>query len=842
MEIINNIKQLFYEKNDKYYIKIGNFKSDSKNIKLFETDKLKLEISDELTSIEAALVLENILINENDFKLNSIIMNDLYLTFVKHITDMKIMNNKCYNINYLIHNNYLWIIGFIDQIIFKLKTVKTIKIINITSMVLVNNLYLNNQIISKKIEKFNSNVYEKLSLNILWYNQPEYIIFIDTSTSSIDLATLKSDLIKFKSHYYDINSICYTISKVLKVITVDEYKLINKTSHNNNIPIELNNRITPFIKNNGIKIPFKFAEDCIQLSFYQLFRCVGINLNKTEFVLLINFLLYSNYPLNDTIKYNWSKLLKNNTYIQTISNMNIFNNTGMNKLYFNYIKILFHQNKEISQYIYKHYYDDMITKIQIVNSEDTLQILLHIFINWFINDEKAKKFQTIPTLDIFANKVEKYIEVFNFNKNLKVDIINFLWKNRNNLLNTNLNINNPITKSYLNEFLILYKNKNNYSSNPSNTEELFTVFNPDKNNKLNQSVYDIINKILFGNLLNKCNLCDEHYYCDSSSVYYMKCNKHQVCLKCANRLYFKNNYKQGDYIDECHFVCSFCRQYEHNNIFVLPVELYNNIKENDLTTLKDYRLCSYAGCNMITKTDVPRLCNANTQDDNNRENGVLTPIYCNTHLTIMRIMTQLQIDKNKNNVEYKNCLQCGIAINKLDGCNHMKCVCGFEFCWVCDYKKPEDAELVYKHPSYCRGNYSWEEGLISLDKLLIEFNKDMVLIGLNSFDLHSVYSKWLNEILASYPIYSVSFWDLDLWIRKNINRENANDTEIPNNLHNIGYNISITIGNIFEWINNPYMHDIKNVIAYLIKLLTDLKIQHPQLFVIPDKIEILQYD
>ena len=62
MEIINNIKQLFYEKNDKYYIKIGNFKSDSKNIKLFETDKLKLEISDELTNIEAALVLENILI------------------------------------------------------------------------------------------------------------------------------------------------------------------------------------------------------------------------------------------------------------------------------------------------------------------------------------------------------------------------------------------------------------------------------------------------------------------------------------------------------------------------------------------------------------------------------------------------------------------------------------------------------------------------------------------------------------------------------------------------------------------------------------------------------------
>ncbi len=48
------------------------------------------------------------------------------------------------------------------------------------------------------------------------------------------------------------------------------------------------------------------------------------------------------------------------------------------------------------------------------------------------------------------------------------------------------------------------------------------------------------------------------------------------------------------------------------------------------------------------------------------------------HLTIMRIMTQLNMDKDKNNIEYKNCLKCGVVINKTDGCNHMKCVCGFE--------------------------------------------------------------------------------------------------------------------------------------------------------------------
>jgi hypothetical protein len=128
-----------------------------------------------------------------------------------------------------------------------------------------------------------------------------------------------------------------------------------------------------------------------------------------------------------------------------------------------------------------------------------------------------------------------------------------------------------------------------------------------------------------------------------------------------------------------------------------------------------------------------------------------------------------------------------------------------------------------------------------LDKLIDEFNKDIITMGLNSIDLHSIYSKWLSEILASYPIYSVSFWDLDLWIRKKTNMINVHE-ETPNNLNNIGYNISITIGNIYEWINNPYIHDIKNLISYLLGLIKELNDKHPQLFVIPDKIEILQYD
>jgi hypothetical protein len=259
------------------------------------------------------------------------------------------------------------------------------------------------------------------------------------------------------------------------------------------------------------------------------------------------------------------------------------------------------------------------------------------------------------------------------------------------------------------------------------------------------------------------------------------------------------------------------------------------MSQNKFLTIKNYRLCSYAGCSIITKTDVPRLCEAGIESD-------LTPIYCENHLRIMRIMTQLS-DKNKNNIEYKNCLKCGTVINKLDGCNHMKCNCGFEFCWVCDYVKNEESDENdnnrYKHPSYCRGNYSWEEGMFSLSNLLNEFYREINDINLNNVELNAIYGKWFNETLVSYPIYAVSFWDLDLWIRKKISDRPVHSPPMQNN---IGYNISILIGNICEWVGNPYTNDLKMIIYNLLGLLNELKYHHPDLFVIPEKFEILQYE
>ena len=42
-------------------------------------------------------------------------------------------------------------------------------------------------------------------------------------------------------------------------------------------------------------------------------------------------------------------------------------------------------------------------------------------------------------------------------------------------------------------------------------------------------------------------------------------------------------------------------------------------------------------------------------------------------------------DKNFNMHfrEFRKCPQCGISIQKIDGCNHITCRCSFNFCFVC---------------------------------------------------------------------------------------------------------------------------------------------------------------
>lgn len=46
-------------------------------------------------------------------------------------------------------------------------------------------------------------------------------------------------------------------------------------------------------------------------------------------------------------------------------------------------------------------------------------------------------------------------------------------------------------------------------------------------------------------------------------------------------------------------------------------------------------------------------------------------------------MKKLQKDKH-NKVNYKQCPNCSVIIEKNEGCNQMKCTnCNYDFCWLC---------------------------------------------------------------------------------------------------------------------------------------------------------------
>lgn len=50
----------------------------------------------------------------------------------------------------------------------------------------------------------------------------------------------------------------------------------------------------------------------------------------------------------------------------------------------------------------------------------------------------------------------------------------------------------------------------------------------------------------------------------------------------------------------------------------------------------------------------------------------------------------------------KYCLGCQILIQKIDGCNYVKCsYCQCEMCWVCDKKKGAGDDLCpFGHPTH----------------------------------------------------------------------------------------------------------------------------------------------
>ncbi len=823
---IENTPRYIIEKRNKYYIQIGYQGDDFNNI--LDTSRLNIKISSNLSMLTNVSLLESLLINENDDKLNVIIFKELFSSFLPILIkiDNELIGIKANNQEIKTDDetlkSYIYILRFINYVLFKFSSIKIHKYADSSLCIeQINKIYLENDSLYNIIIKENLNEQNDFSLKLLYdkynYEKDENNFIVSIKISEI--SKLKNSLLNFKKSHYNIDSICYDISNSLTV------------NHNHN---ELSINQTPFIKNSSVVLPLYFADDYFHLSMNILFRSVGISLNKKEAVMLSLLMIYSKFPINDLIKNNWIKSLRNNTNIKYIY-MFIINNHQINfKLYNSYLNILFYQNQNLSKTIFDYHYDDILLKIKLVPHKNVAEIMILIFMHWFLDNIRSKRLLMNNNYENFTQKIGKFINNFPFINELKSNIIRLLWTNRYNLKKHN---NQSLTMLILTNTKLFPKNNNNINNinidiNDKNFEydnmiyfNNFQLIENETNteeNEINKQVHSILKSFLFKSFMNTCELCDELHFCDTKSNYILDCENHKICYKCSVKLYNTNNYTQGSYIEERHFTCPFCRFPEKNKIFKVPDDLYMNIN--------NHRLCSYVNCLTIVKADGPRICELN----NNSEDG---PIYCERHHRIIRIMSQFSNHKkNSDEVETKICPNCNVSINKIEGCNHIKCNCSKEFCWVCDFIKPDNVSS-YNHPSYCRGNKSWEEGLITLKKFIDEIYKDIYNTNLLNIGLHDIYSKMIQEMFSSPEINANSFWDLTIWLNKK-----HNEPDLKNFNDFISFNISNSISNLSEWIHYPFNHDFKLVITNLNGTLNQLSSIYPNLFIIPESFEVLQYD
>ena len=205
---------------------------------------------------------------------------------------------------------------------------------------------------------------------------------------------------------------------------------------------------------------------------------------------------------------------------------------------------------------------------------------------------------------------------------------------------------------------------------------------------------------------------------------------------------------------------------------------------------------------------------------------------------MIELMSFIPVDMAQ---EIKLCPTCNLTINKTDGCHHMTCLCGTQFCWVCEYIQ-KDLD-TYKHQSYCRGNYGWLIGLPAMLSFLSNFIEQLNELNINDSNindsnindsnindsnineqltqenLHTIFGEYLRSTLATPQINAMSYWGLTQWYK---------DTY---NLH-LQSNIPEYVAELCEWVNKQNINDksLYNIISNLYNDFKTLKSISPHLF------------
>ena len=232
------------------------------------------------------------------------------------------------------------------------------------------------------------------------------------------------------------------------------------------------------------------------------------------------------------------------------------------------------------------------------------------------------------------------------------------------------NYNGSFSKEFLDSINVKKNLKKLYSS---------LIDNRNNENKLME------NSVLIEMNKEECGIC----LGELENKYTIENCLHSFCKECLSD-YLKENVK---FSNSSIGIC--CPKESCKNIIKTPTLLnFLNEKEvekldkfqrrKDTLKIKNSIFCPFPDCESYSiKQNLKNIENLKCIDSNHMFcSGCLMEAHpeklCNENI---------QIDQwIKINNDVKRCPKCGLNIQKIDGCNHIKCVhrgCNYEFCWIC---------------------------------------------------------------------------------------------------------------------------------------------------------------
>ena len=299
-------------------------------------------------------------------------------------------------------------------------------------------------------------------------------------------------------------------------------------------------------------------------------------------------------------------------------------------------------------------------------------------------------------------------------------------KNKQNEINNekeeNLDIDS-LTKHQISKLISESKIELNQNNNNEEDEQI-NISNPDIKLNDNKSINNKENPNFDNSKLEK-------YGINSETI--NQFNNPEICKICCS-----NNINKDNIAQKCclHYFCDECIKnymtYQINNGIVLEIKclmagcphIYTSeeIKENISSQTyrkylrfysnqikmknpeKIYINCPFIDCDeLVDVTDIQKgnvicgkghvFCNECRKiGGHNRQDSI-----CNKNEFNLDLLNELK-KKNptKIYINYKQCPECKVLIEKNDGCNEMKCLnCGFVFCWLCLREYTDNHYSIY---------------------------------------------------------------------------------------------------------------------------------------------------